>query len=184
MHSKFRLSLAKTTTYSIIIRRMAAYGIDITLLFGGILVEQFVLRAITGFPSNEQLHDGQKMEKWTISTIELPVWAYFVICEQSAWQATIGKWLLGLHMSDTSGKRIGFGQALLRTAVKMLPWELTHLSLLLPTPLWLEKKPEFRPGLLVANILIVVYIATMLFTPRKQSIHDLVAGTIVLRQGN
>jgi len=163
---------------------MVAYGVDIILLFGGILAEQFVLRAITGFPSNEQLHDGQKMEKWTISTIELPVWAYFVICEQSAWQATIGKRLLGLHVSDTSGKPIGFGRAILRTTMKMLPWDLTHLSLMLPSPLWLEKKPTFRPGLLVANILIVVYLATMLFTPRKQSIHDLVAGTIVLKRGS
>jgi hypothetical protein len=46
------------------------------------------------------------------------------------------------------------GEALLHTIVKLLPWELTHRSLMIPTPLWSEgASPNLRLGLIAANIL-------------------------------
>jgi hypothetical protein len=83
-------------------------------------------------------------------------------------------------VTDIAGNRIGFGRALLRTAVKLIPWEVTHLSLFLPTPILTDGQGGFLPGLITANILIVVYLAVIVMTAGKQGVDDLVARTMVL----
>lgn len=173
----------ETTPSAGIIRRLAAYAIDIAILATAVMAFQFGLQAITGgFPAN-QLKTGPQIEAWVLATVSLPTWAYFSLMERSSWQASLGKRLLGLRVADTQRNRIGFGRALLRTIVKLIPWEITHLSLMLPTPLWSEVVSEdLRPGLIVANVLLVLYIAVAILTPRKQSVHDLIAGTVVLGQ--
>jgi uncharacterized RDD family membrane protein YckC len=88
--------------------------------------------------------------------------------------------LFGLQVADIEGKRISFGRALLRTIIKLLPFEINHLVLFLPTPIWGDPNPGFRIGFVVVNALITLYFATMFLTKRRQSIHDLEAGTIVV----
>jgi len=80
-------------------------------------------------------------------------WAYFGILESSPAQGTLGKLAFGLQVTDVYGDPISFPRAVFRNGVKFVS------SLLLGTG-WL----------LVA------------FTPRKQALHDLVAGTLVLRR--
>jgi uncharacterized RDD family membrane protein YckC len=78
---------------------------------------------------------------------------YFFYCallESSSWQATVGKRALGLKVTDRRGERIGFGRAAVRFVAKFL----SALTLCL--------------GYLV-----------MLFTERRQALHDLIAGTLV-----
>jgi uncharacterized RDD family membrane protein YckC len=48
--------------------------------------------------------------------------AYFVLCESSAWQATLGKRLIGIKVIDASGKRIDPGRALGRFFAAGLSW--------------------------------------------------------------
>src|SRR5205823_1318795 len=91
-----------------------------------------------------------------------------------------GKRLLGLRVTDIAGNRIGFRRALLRTVVKLIPWEVSHLSLFLPTPILTDGQGGFLPGLISANVLIVVYLAVIVMTAGKQGVHDLMARTIVL----
>jgi uncharacterized RDD family membrane protein YckC len=156
--------------------------VDVAILATAVVASQFAIQAVTGGFQADKLKTGPQIEAWVLATVSLPTWAYFTLMEASGWQATLGKRLLGLRVVDTRGKRIGYGRALLRTAVKLLPWELTHLSLMLPVPIWSEgASTSVRPGLIVANALLVVYIATALLTPRKQSVHDLVSGTTVVR---
>ena len=50
---------------------------------------------------------------------------------------------------------------------------------MLPTPLLADPDPAFRPGFLIGFVLLLLYIAMMFRTPRQQSIHDLIAGTVV-----
>jgi uncharacterized RDD family membrane protein YckC len=164
-----------------ILRRAAAYLVDIAILAAAVVITQLGIQAITGgFPAN-QLNTGLQIEAWVFATVSLPVWAYFTLLEGSVWQASLGKRLLGLQVTDTMGNRIGYGRALLRTIVKLLPWELTHLSLMLPTPIWDESaSANLRPGLIVAYALLVLYIVVAVLTPRKQSVHDLIARTLVV----
>jgi uncharacterized RDD family membrane protein YckC len=157
--------------------------VDIAILAGAVLASQFAIQAITGGFQQNNLKTGVQIETWVFATVSLPTWAYFTLTEGSRWEATLGKRLLGLRVVNAQGGRAGYGRALLRTVVKLLPWELTHLSLMLPVPMWSEgASASIRPGLIVANALIVVYLATALLTPRKQSVHDLVAGTLVVQR--
>jgi uncharacterized RDD family membrane protein YckC len=75
-------------------------------------------------------------------------------------QATLGKKLLGLKVTGLSGERIDLSKALLRTAVRDLPFFALHLI----------------PGLnlLLVAIHLVVYIRT------QRAIHDYIAKTVVV----
>jgi uncharacterized RDD family membrane protein YckC len=80
-------------------------------------------------------------------------WLYFALMESSTWQATLGKKALGLEVTDLEGKRIGFGRASGRFFGKIL-------SVLI---LWI--------GFIMAG-----------FTEKKQALHDMLAGTLVIRK--
>lgn len=79
---------------------------------------------------------------------------YFAYMESSRYQATLGKLALGIVVTDTAGNRISFGRAAGRNIGKVLS------------------------GL----ILMLGYIIAA-FTPRKQALHDLLAGTLILEKG-
>lgn len=78
-------------------------------------------------------------------------WLYFAICESSAWQATLGKLALGIRVVDLDGNRISFLRATGRYFAKIL-----------------SVMTIFIGYLMVA------------FTERKQGLHDMIAGTLVL----
>jgi len=80
-------------------------------------------------------------------------WLYYAIFESSAWQATLGKKALGLEVTDLSGNRISFGRATGRFFGKIIS------------------------GL----ILLIGYIMAG-FTEKKQALHDMIAGTLVIRK--
>jgi uncharacterized RDD family membrane protein YckC len=82
----------------------------------------------------------------------LVTWFYFTGFEASAWQATPGKRILRLSVTDLDGRRLTFGRAAIRNAGKMIP----ILSLV---------------GYFLAG-----------FTEKKQALHDLLARCLVLRR--
>ncbi len=80
-------------------------------------------------------------------------WLWFTIAESSPWQATVGKKMLGLKVTDENGKRIGFGKANARYWSKIL------------------------------SALILLFGFLMIaFTKRKQGLHDKIAGTLVVKE--
>lgn len=81
-------------------------------------------------------------------------YAYYAGMESSSYQATIGKIALGIQVTDLSGNRISFGRALGRNLAEILS----------------------------ALILLIGYIMVA-FTPKKQGLHDLIAGTLVVKKG-
>jgi uncharacterized RDD family membrane protein YckC len=170
----------KTLAYSVLVRRLAAYLVDILLLFAAIILTQLGLNALTEGLPMRLFTTGPRLGGWVWLSVSLPTYLYFARSESSAPGGTLGKRLLGLRVTDTAGKRIGFGRALIRTIVKLIPWEVTHLSLFLPTPIFLDRQGGFLPGLITANVLIVVYLTVIAMTAGKRGIHDLVAGTMVL----
>lgn len=78
-------------------------------------------------------------------------WLYFAGMESSSRQATIGKSVLGIYVTDLNGNRISFLRATGRYLGKILS----------------------------ALILMIGYIMAA-FTARKQALHDMLAGTLVL----
>jgi uncharacterized RDD family membrane protein YckC len=80
-------------------------------------------------------------------------WLYYALLESSAWQATIGKKALGLTVTDLEGRRIGFGRATGRFFAKIL-----------------------------STLILFIGFFMIGFTGKKQGLHDIIAGTLVLRQ--
>jgi uncharacterized RDD family membrane protein YckC len=162
-------------------RRLGAYAIDVLMLYavlGGLQYALFLL--LGGFPFN-RLTTGPRLEFWVLLTISLPTWLYFTLSESSNRQATLGKRLFRLRVTDLHQERISRLRAFFRTLLKLLPWELTHLSLLLPTPIMTDPNPQPRLGLILVYLLLGLYMLSMIFTPRKRSLHDLLVGTLVLQ---
>jgi len=160
-------------------RRILAYLVDYVLLFSVLVPLQGILYLVgRGFPYR-LLRTGAQIELWVFLSISLPVWLYFALAESSSRQATLGKRLLGLRVTNLHGDRIGFGRAILRTIIKLIPWELTHLSLMLPIPMWWDPQPRLRAGIVVVYAVIGIYLLAMFLNERRQSIHDLIAQTIV-----
>ncbi len=79
-------------------------------------------------------------------------WLYEALMESSSYQATVGKMIFGMKVTDLYGNRISFGRATGRHFAK-----------------WLS-----------AMILGIGYIMVG-FSERKQGLHDLLAGTLVRR---
>ncbi len=77
-------------------------------------------------------------------------WLYEALMESSSRQATLGKMIFGMKVTDLAGNRISFGRATGRYFAKCL----SALTLLI--------------GYIIAG-----------FTERKQALHDMVAGTLV-----
>lgn len=164
------------TSYAGFFRRAAAYLIDVILLATLAQLTQWAIFVMADNPLAAA--SGPVLEGWVLLTVSLPAWLYFSLSESIAGQ-TVGKRLMGLRVSSVAGGRVSFVRALVRTIVKLLPWELTHATLLLPTPLAAE--PGFRWGFIVVYVLLGLYLVVMLFNRRKQSVHDLLTGTIVVR---
>lgn len=80
-------------------------------------------------------------------------WLYYSLLESSAWQATLGKKALGLEVTDLDGNRISFGRATGRFFAKIIS----------------------------SIILFIGYIMAG-FTEKKQALHDILAGTLVIRK--
>ena len=163
-------------TYAGFWRRAVAYLIDWVLLAALVQVSQWALFTVAGGPI-PSARSGFEIEAWVLLTISLPVWLYFSLSESIAGQ-TIGKRLMGLKVARVDGGRIVFGQALARTLLKLLPWELTHVTIFLPTPIFAE--PDFRWGFIVVYALLGAYVVVMFFSRRKQSLPDLITQTVVL----
>jgi uncharacterized RDD family membrane protein YckC len=79
-------------------------------------------------------------------------WLYFALMESSARGATVGKMILGLRVVDERGQRISFLRATGRFFAKFIS----------------------------AIILLIGYIMAA-FTDRKRALHDMIAGTLVVK---
>ena len=167
-------------------RRLVAYWLDITLLYTAIFGLQFGFAALTNWTVANWLaatHNSFLIYTWIVFTTSALMWLYFILLESAPRQATLGKRLMGLKVTDMSGNRLTVKRAVLRTAAKLAFFEIGHLSFLFPTPLFREANPPFRVGFAVVIALMGIYFLTTLITPKSQSIHDLLIGTVVLRNG-
>ncbi|MFB0613632.1 RDD family protein [Aurantiacibacter poecillastricola] len=134
--------------------RVAAYLIDAILLG----VTSVVLLSIFGFGfTGSTVSSGGAFSATgyldpagNLFTLVLGI-AYFAGLESSAWQATVGKKLLGLMVTDLSGNRISFLRALGRYFGKIL-----------------------------SSLILMIGYIMVAFTGKKQGLHDMLASTLVL----
>jgi uncharacterized RDD family membrane protein YckC len=146
--------------------RVLAYVIDNAVIAVGILVVLIPLIILTGLGGLlSRIRPPEGLEDagffliigliFLAATVSLVVtWLYHALMESSEWQATVGKRVLGLVVTDMAGRRVSFGRSTGR-----------HF------------------GKIVTNMVpaLIGYIMAG-FTERKQALHDMMAGCLVLRR--
>jgi uncharacterized RDD family membrane protein YckC len=80
-------------------------------------------------------------------------WLYFALQESSRRQATLGKLMLRIRVTDLAGARIGFGRATARHFAKYL-----------------------------SGVILMIGFVMAGLTRRKQALHDMIAGTLVVER--
>jgi uncharacterized RDD family membrane protein YckC len=117
-------------------------------------------------------------------TLTVPAILYFALCESAPWRATPGKRLLGLRVHAADGGRLSLGRALLRAAVRLLPWELAHFALW-RIPGWPAGVSQIPVDSLVALaavwFLVGLYAWTLVAAPDGRAPWDHLAGSRVAR---
>lgn len=163
----------------IALKRLIAYWVDFCLLAAVLVGAQWFLYTTTnGFPFNS-FQTGYQIAVWVMLTISLPVWLYFILLEYYFGQ-TFGKKLLHIQVVGNRVRKFCLRQAILRTVIKIFPWELTHLIILLPEPWWSVDTPANMYLILIPNGLIVVYILFLFCNGGTRAIHDLAGRTRVV----
>jgi len=94
--------------------------------------------------------------RWITASVFIAVsigqWLYFALWESSSKQATVGKLILKIRVTDAMGNRITFGRASARYFAKF-----------------------------VSNLTIFIGYLMAAFTQKNQALHDIIAETLVLR---
>lgn len=145
--------------------RFVAYIIDGLVMGAGFLAVAVALLFATGLGSAlDRLHPGEDPGEigallgvtFIFSLIGIAIvgsWLYHAYLESSSWHATVGKKVLNIKVTDMEGRPISFGRASGRFFAKII-------SGMIPLGI----------GYIIAG-----------FTEKKQAIHDMVAGCLVLR---
>ena len=137
--------------------RLVAVLIDAGALFAGLLAIALVVGivvgiALVGSQGAEEVAEGVGEVVGVLFVFVVP-WLYFALFESSLWQGTLGKKALGLMVTDLDGKRISFLRATGRHFGKFI----SYIALFI--------------GFIMAG-----------FTPKKQALHDMIAGCLVVRR--
>jgi uncharacterized RDD family membrane protein YckC len=147
--------------------RFVAYIIDgfiSSLAFLVLLIPLFLLTgagaALSKIGSGENISDdvaaflGFGFLFGFFGIIFLVSWLYYALAESSSWQATLGKKMLNLKVTDMTGQPITFGRASGRYFSKIITG-------MIPLAI----------GYILAG-----------FTEKKQAVHDMIASCLVLRK--
>jgi uncharacterized RDD family membrane protein YckC len=137
-------------------RRVLASVLDwVVIGFPNFFVSLIAWRVLSG-PHPTPMDPGVTFVQWIVASAFIAVflgqWLYFALMESSSKQATVGKNILRIRVTDMSGNRISFGRASARYFAKYI----SSFTLLV--------------GYLMAG-----------FTQKNQALHDIIAETLVLR---
>ena len=139
--------------YANVGKRFVALVIDVIILSIFQSIITFVISlAIGGIAANEETIGAVIFTSVSVVIIIVIYWLYYAIQESSPKQATIGKQAMGLVVTDMNGEKISFPKASIRFLSRSL-----------------------------SGILLIGYIMAF-FTEKKQALHDMLAGTLVLQK--
>ena len=165
---------ARAVSERLIIRRSVAYLLDIVLLFAVLAPLAFLVRSVVG------VRPVTGFEIWlvTLTSFSIPVRLYFALSDASRTGTTLGKRMLKVAVTPHARSgRVTLPRAFVRTALKLLPWEIAHVvGFALADVVTVAVQTS---GLAVANVLALVWFRSAVATGGPRSAHDLVEGTEV-----
>lgn len=162
----------------LIFKRILAWIIDWVIILLYAVILGFVVTVLSEFNyvTIENLHpvDGQLIGFYSLT---LPVVLYFIVLEAGKRHATVGKRLMKI---EVTADHLRTGQVIARNVVKFLPWEFAHAGILWvnyiqtpETPLWIWLL------LFVPQVLVAIYLMSIIATKGSRSLYDRLAGTRV-----
>jgi uncharacterized RDD family membrane protein YckC len=153
------------------LKRASAYLIDCIICYSVVmLVVQWAIlsnfREQFGITEN-WFHNSINMELYVLITISLPVWVYFTLLDSKRFKGTFGKRLCKLTVyNDATEDKLEVSKSFFRTFLKLLPWEVAHLGIIFPTPMYFTKDPAVRFLTIAGGVLFALY-ATGIFLTKK-----------------
>jgi uncharacterized RDD family membrane protein YckC len=137
--------------------RAVAYAIDLLLL--GLIAGEVILKPMmdhAGIPLDSSwaflMNNSRQVFALKLAVL-MAGWLYWALLESSPWQATIGKKMLGLQVTDLEGRRISLARASGRYFAK-----------------------------LVSQLLLFFGFVMAGFTQKKQALHDMIAGCLIVKK--
>ena len=163
---------------NLLLKRISAFLIDYLL----IVIYALLLFGTTHLIGVKELSPSEGQAVGFIS-LTLPVFLYFYFMEKSKTAATIGKRVMNIavYVNDIkTGKSV-----FLRNFLKFLPWEIAHFGVH-----WIvyysavEKEPPvwLWMALILPQLMVLMYVVSILFYKGKSSFYDQIANTIVKRR--
>lgn len=129
-------------------KRFAAFFVDSLILLGAYMAFGFLFHLSTLYAPLAAL---PMVGFWWFGGISLSSWLYYASFESSKRQATLGKQVLGLKVTDQYGCKISFWRATGRYFGKFL-----------------------------SRLLFCIGFLMVFFTKKKQALHDKMADTLVI----
>ncbi|MFK7801561.1 MAG: RDD family protein [Anaerolineae bacterium] len=169
-------------------KRLIGFGFDYLIISAYIIFLILVtlgLFSILGVsPGDSSLFENPIIaDLISFLTLILPVILYFTFLESSSTRATWGKRKAGVQVTNQSGGRLTKGQALIRSLIKFLPWQIAHTSLF-HIEGW-PMAPEdpslaVTIGLIAVWVLVGIYFSMMVATKDGRTLYDWASGSVVV----
>jgi uncharacterized RDD family membrane protein YckC len=164
-------------SYAGLSRRLASLTWDLPViaawaLFAGVV--GVALNILVGL----QPRSPWALDLQALLSLILPVILTFSYLEGSGRQATFGKRRMRLVVVDAGGRPPGFRRALVRSVVKLLPWQLGHSAVFHLAAG--STSIVFLALSIGAQLLMVASVLVMAIDARHRALHDWVAGTRVM----
>jgi uncharacterized RDD family membrane protein YckC len=161
--------------------RVCAWAVDVAIL----ILASFVYFMVLSLPIFYLSEPGFVLGGfWNLPTEEresywgllyIPLWAiYYGTFESSSRRGTLGKQLLRIRVVDREGQQLTVGKAVIR----VWPQYLLFAAPAMGTYLDAE-----RASAVLMIALILITMAMIALTERRQGLHDIVTGCLVVRRG-
>jgi len=142
--------MSKNVKFSLFLKRIGAFIVDNVIVFFIFFILSLIL-SIIGLRVNHP--EGASIVLFIYFVIFVIMWLYYSLLESSSKQATFGKLMFGLIVTDLNKNRVNFVKSSLRFWAKI-----------------------------ISNIIFGIGYLMPLFTERNQALHDMIAKCLVLNK--
>ena len=178
----------ETAKAATLMQRTVAFLFDYLLIF----VYLLLVLLLIGLPMlrftptfNERLGTNRVLgQLFGFIFATLPIGLYFVIGDASQAQGTWGKRKRGLQVTDGAGQPIGWQKSLLRTMLKLTPWEVAHTGIHQTGFSGAAPSTFALTCIGLSYALIGANLVSAWLSPTKQALYDRIAGTYVTRNNS
>jgi uncharacterized RDD family membrane protein YckC len=167
------------------LRRVAAWLLDYLILAAYLVVLTAGSLGLLASPLHVAFTDALSRpltaELGGFLLLTLPVVLYFALLEASPWRATIGKRTLGVIVTSLDGERLPVARALVREAIRFLPWEISHALVwqVVLTQGGRSFPPWIAVGFGLVYLLVITYLVTLFIGSTHRTLYDRLAGSVV-----